>query len=580
MASTVAAGLLQLAFPLLARDLFNEAFGDQAMAGERINRIALLLAGVFAAQAAFNFVRVWLLGRIGERVVATLRTRLYGHLLHLSPQFFMQRKTGEITSRLTSDVSTVQSLVSSALAQFTNQTVTLVGATAALFYIDVPLTLLMLAVVPPTILAGAAFARRLRRLSRRFQDAVADANADAEEAIANIRMVQAFTSEAVEEERYRNGIERSYNLALSRVLVRAWFIPTVIFAMFGGITAVFWFGGRQVIAGALAAGDLIAFLLLSLFIAGSVAGFTGLFSQLQEGLGASRRIFDLLNETPTVRERPNPKPLEAAAWDVQFDRVWFHYPAGTSNHLGASITADDGASEPAEAEPRWVLEDMSLRVPAGETLAVVGESGAGKSTLAALIPRFFDVQKGAVRVAGSDVRDVSLKALRSKIAIVPQETALFSGSIRDNIRYGRPDASDEDVQAAADAAHVTEFVRTLPAGFDATIGERGVRLSGGQRQRIAIARALLKNPPILILDEATSNLDAASEAWVQAALTNLKEGRTSLVIAHRFSTIQDADQIAVISSGRLETVGHHDVLMQTSATYQRLYHHQLATNPA
>jgi subfamily B ATP-binding cassette protein MsbA len=426
-------------------------------------------------------------------------------------------------------------------------------------------------VVPPTILAGAAFARRLRKLSRRFQDAVADANADAEEAIANIRMVQAFTSEPVEERRYQAGIERSYQLALSRVLVRAWFIPTVIFAMFGGITAVFWFGGRQVIAGDLAAGDLIAFLLLSLFIAGSVAGFTGLFSQLQEGLGASRRIFDLLNETPTVREPAEPRSLQAGASDVRFANVWFRYPAG----IKMPSDEDDSVSA-TSTEQTWVLSDVSLHVQAGETLAVVGESGAGKSTLASLIPRFFDVQQGSVEVGGIDVRDVHLEDLRSRIAIVPQETALFSGSVKDNIRYGRPNASDAEVQAAAEAAHVTEFVQTLPDGWASMIGERGVRLSGGQRQRIAIARALLKDPPILILDEATSNLDAASEALVQAALQNLKHGRTSLVIAHRFSTIQDADRIAVLNRGRLETVGPHEVLMETSSTYRRLYRHQLA----
>jgi len=567
--ATLIAGLVQLAFPLLARELFNDAFaglgGEAPPATGAPGRIALLLVAIFVLQAGFNFLRVWFLGLVGEGVVADLRTRLFSHLIGLSPTFFLRRKTGEITSRLTSDVATVQSLVSNALAQFVNQAVTLVGGAAALLVINARLTLVMLAVVPAVIIGGAAFGRRLRRLSSDFQDRVADANADAEEAIANVRIVQSFTGEDVERDRYAAGIQRAWRLARRRVRVRALFVPSVILAMFSGVTLVLWIGGRQVLSGALAPGDLIAFLLLTLFIAGSVATFTGLFAQLQEGIGASRRIFDLLDETPDLPVRDPPVTLPERVREVRFENVWFRYDAEVG---GAPAAPGDGD------EDGWVLRGVDLTLHPGEVVALVGPSGAGKTTLASLLPRFFDPQRGAVRLGGVDLRDADPHAVRAAVGLVPQETQLFSGSVAENVRYGRPDADDDALLEAARAANADAFVRGLPDGWDTVVGERGLRLSGGQRQRIAIARALLKDPAVLVLDEATSSLDSESEALIQDALERLMRGRTSLVIAHRLSTVVNADRIVVMEHGRVVQIGRHEQLVTADGLYRSLFETQ------
>ena len=579
LGATFLASGVQIAFPLLARDLFNTAFdaGAATASAPGPGRIAAILLALFALQAAFNFARVYLLGRIGERVVATLRTRVFDHLMGLAPAFFLRRKTGEITSRLTSDVATVQSLVSTALAQAVNQGVTLVGGAAALLVVNARLTLVMLAVLPPVILAGAAFARRLRRLSRDFQDRVADANADAEEAIANVRVVQASVAEDTERARYARGVDAAWRLALRRVTVRAVFVPTVILAMSAAVTLVFWVGGREVLAGTLAPGDLVAFLLLTLFVAGAVASFTGLFAQLQEGLGASRRIFDLLDEPSDLPAPTAPVPLPAGVPEVRFEDVWFRYGPALAGPDGAAPAedgaTDDGAADDATRDP-WVLRGVTLTLAPGEVVALVGPSGAGKSTLAALLPRFFDPQHGHVRLGGVDVRDAAPAEVRAAVGLVPQETQLFSGSVRENVRYGRPDAGDDAVREALVAARADGFVDALPQGLDTVVGERGLRLSGGQRQRIAIARALLENPAVLVLDEATSSLDAESEAAVQAALDVLMRGRTSLVIAHRLSTVRGADRIAVVDDGRIVQLGSHDALVDQPGLYRTLFETQ------
>ena len=570
LGATLIAGLVQLAFPLLSRELFNDVFAAGEGAAETIapGRIALLLVGLFVLQAGFNYLRVYLLGMVGEGVVAEIRKRLFGHLMGLSPGFFLRRKTGEITSRLTSDVSTVQSLVSNALAQFVNQAVTLVGGAVALLFVNARLTAVMLAVVPPVILGGAFFARRLRRLSRDFQDRVADANADAEEAIANVRIVQSFVGESVERRRYDDGIDRAWDAAKRRVRVRAAFLPSVILAMFSGVTLVLWYGGREVLEGRLAPGDLIAFLLLTLFIAGSVASFTGLFAQLQEGLGASKRIFDLLDERPELTVPARPTPLPADPREVRFEHVWFRYGAPPD-------AAEEGPTAlPDEADDGWVLRDVDLTVAPGEVVALVGPSGAGKSTLASLLPRFFDPQRGAVRLGGVDLREADPHEVRAHVGLVPQETQLFSGSVAENVRYGRPGASDAEVRAAAEAAHAAAFIEALPDGWETRVGERGLRLSGGQRQRIAIARALLKDPAVLVLDEATSSLDSESEALIQDALDVLMRGRTSLVIAHRLSTVVGADRIVVVDGGRIVQIGRHATLVTAEGLYRTLFETQ------
>ena len=574
VAATGVASLLGVAFPVIVGDLFNTAFGVQADAdiggilrgasepgdgvveqatAADLNRIGLVLAAIFVVQALFNFVRVYQLGFVGEAVVADLRKLLFGHLLTLPLGFFERRKTGEITSRLTSDIATVQSAVSQAVAQFINQAISLVGGVIVLFVISTQLTLVMLAILPAVIVATAVFGRRLRRLSTDFQDEVAAANANAEEALVGIRIVQSFTAERFEAARYGAAIDTAFGSAIRRARVRAFFVPTVILAMFSGIGVVLWYGGQQALAGTLAPGTLITFLLLTVIVAGSIGSFTGLYSQLQEALGASKRIFELLDTDSDLALPAQPRVWRDVRGEVRIEGVRFRY----------GDRGDD-----------WVLDGVDLHARPGEVVALVGPSGAGKTTLVTLLSRFYDPQEGRISVDGIDLRELDLGSLRGHIGIVPQESLLFSGTIRDNIRYARPDASHDEVVAAASAANADGFVRSFPKGYDTLVGERGVTLSGGQRQRIAIARALLKDPRVLILDEATSSLDSESEALVQGALDYLMRGRTTFVIAHRLSTVLGADRIVVLDGGRVVESGDHQSLLDQGGLYRTLYQTQ------
>ncbi len=556
--AVVVAGGLGLLFPLITGGLFNTAFADTdgnaaASLVRNLDRIGLLLVGVFILQAIFNYLRVYMLAQVGEGVVADLRKSLFGHLLGLPVKFFESRKTGEITSRLTSDIGTVQGAVSQSLAEFVNQSITLIGGIIILFVKNVQLTLVMLSILPAVIIAGAYFGRRLRKISTVFQDKIADANANAEEAITGIRVVKSFTAERLEQTRYAAAIGESYTIALQRARVRAAFIPTIIAAMFIGIGIVLWYGSRLLLTGDLLWGDFIAFMLLTVLVAGSIGGFTGLYSQLQEAIGASKRIFELLDTTSDLPEAATPKTLGQVSGRVTFENVSFRY-------------GDRGED--------WVLRDINLAAKPGEVIALVGPSGAGKSTLITLIPRFYDPVEGRILLDNTDIRDLELHNLRSNIGIVPQETQLFSGTIAENIRYGRPVASDEEVFEAAKAANAHEFISGFPDSYKTSVGERGVKLSGGQRQRVAIARALLKNPRILILDEATSSLDSESEALVQEALETLMQGRTTFVIAHRLSTIRNADRILVLDQGKILEQGTHDELMRKAGLYKDLHDKQ------
>ena len=549
-AATLLASAFGLVFPRVIGTLIDASFLRIGTADTGpLDRTVLLLLGVFLAQALFGALQTYLLSYVGEGVVANLRRRVYAHLITLSPRFFETHRTGDITSRLTADVATVQGAVSSALAQLFSQALTLVGAVVILFVTDWRLSLLMLSIVPVVVLAGVYFGRQLRRISRAYQDRVAAANASADEAISNIRVVQSFTAERWEARRYADLIGDSFRVALGRARVRAAFVPSVTFAMFGAISVVLWYGGRLVIAGSITPGDLVSFLLYTLLVAASIGAFTGLVSQFQEALGASSRIFELLDVRSDLPERANPAPLDEVAGRVSFEEVGFSY----GDREGA------------------VLSSINLDVLPGEVVALVGPSGAGKSTLVSLIPRFYDVTAGALRLDGRDVRDLALRELRAHVGIVPQETQLFSGSLRENIRYGRPDATDAEVEAAARAANAHDFISAFPAGYDTPVGERGVKLSGGQRQRVAIARALLKNPRVLILDEATSALDSESESLVQSALERLMLGRTTLVIAHRLSTVRNANRIVVLDAGRILETGTHAELLARGGLYRDLY---------
>lgn len=546
--ATLISSAFGLLFPMVIGQLVDASFLRIGSADTaQLDRTVLLLLLVFALQAAFTGLQSYLLSRTGEGVVADLRRAVYQHLLKLSPRFFEQRKTGEITSRLTSDVSTVQGVVSSALVQMVSQVFTLLGTVIILFVTNWKLTALMLSIVPVVVLAAVYFGRRLRKVSREFQDRVADANARAEETISGIRVVQSFTAESVETQRYNQLIGQSFQVALRRARIRATFNPIIVFAMFSAVGLVLWFGGRLVIAGEISPGQLIAFLIYTITVAGSVAGFTGLFSQFQEALGASSRIFELLDERSELAEPERPAQPSPTGL-VRLDQVRFSY-------------GDRGE----------VLSGVSLTAHPGQVVALVGPSGAGKTTLVSLIPRFYDVTAGSITVDGTDIRQFSLEGLRQQIGIVPQETLLFSGSIAENIGYGRPGASQAEIEQAAQAANAHDFIRSFPEGYQTVVGERGIKLSGGQRQRVAIARALLKNPRILILDEATSSLDSESEALVQEALERLMKGRTTFVIAHRLSTVRNADQIVVLEAGRVAQQGQHEELLAQGGLYRELY---------
>jgi subfamily B ATP-binding cassette protein MsbA len=550
-----AAGLV---FPRILGTLVDSALARSAAGDTReVDRWAVILVLVFTVQAGFNFVRLYFLSSMGEGVVADLRKAVYAHLMLLPVRFFDGRKTGEITSRLTSDVGTVQGAVSTALAQALAQVVTFIGAVTLIVIISPPLALSVLLFLPPMIIAGAFFGRRLRRISTEFQDKVAEANAIAEESIAASRVVKWFTSEPEMIGRYGSAVDESYRVALRRARWRAVFTPTITLVAFGTLAFVLWRGGRLIAEGSMTAGDLVTFLVYTLTVAGALGTFTGLYAQLQEALGASRRIFELLDERSEVTEVEHPTVLDEVAGRITFESVSFGY---------------------GDRDVR-VLDDVTFQVQPGELVALVGPSGAGKSTLVQLIPRFFDPDAGTILLDDVDVRRLRISDLRKHMAAVPQETQLFSGTIEENLLIGKADAVQEELEAAAAAANAHDFIASFPSGYRTVVGERGVKLSGGQRQRVAIARAVLKDPRVLILDEATSSLDSESESQVQEALDRLMGGRTTIVIAHRLSTVRNADRILVIDGGRIIEDGTHDSLIARAGLYADLFELQFRDEP-
>ena len=548
----VVAASLGLVFPRIMGGLVDTALGTEGSTSE-LDRIAVFLLVVFLVQGAFNYLRIYALAVVGEGVVADLRRSVYDRIIRLPVPFFDGRRTGEITSRLTSDAVVVQSTVSSSAAQALSQGITLIGGVVLLVVISPALSLAVLTFLPVVIIAAAFFGRRLRRISTSFQDEIAEANALADESIASIRVVKWFTAEDDTAARYDGAIDKSYSVALRRARLRALFVPFVTFIAFGTLAVVLWVGGRLVLEGALTPGELVSFLLYTLIVAGAIGAFTGLYSELQEALGASQRIFDLLEEPIEVPEQATPIAPVVREGSVLFDDVSFTYPGRDME----------------------VLHEVNLVIAPGETVALVGPSGAGKSTLTQLIPRFYDVSSGEVLVDGVDVRLQGLSELRSELAAVPQEVQLFSGTIAENLRVGRPDATDLELVAAAETANAHDFVVAFPDGYDTVVGERGVQLSGGQRQRVAIARAVLADPRVLILDEATSSLDSESEALVQDALDRLMEDRTTIVIAHRLSTVRAADRIVVLAGGSIAEEGTHDELVARNGLYTELSANQL-----
>jgi len=548
-----------LVIPQVIKPLIDSVFVHRDAAA--LDRVTLALVLVVVVTAVFGYGRGYLLSYTGTRIVSDLRVRLYNHLQALSLSFYDERRTGEIMSRVTADTTLVQTVITNNLLSLVQQLFTLVAVVVVVLITDWHLALVAFAVAPLLVVTGLLVGRRTRELSRQAQEQLAEASTVLEETLSAVRVVKAFGREGYEMERYAGAVGRSFGITIAAARLRSLFEAVMITAGFAAVAVVLWFGGREVLAHRLTPGGLISFLFYLMLLIGHLQSLASLYNEFQQALGGATRIFELLDTAPEVVDAPDAHALPPVRGHVAVRDLSFAYSA-------------DGPT---------VLDGVTLTALPGQTVALVGPSGAGKTTLVSLLPRFYEPTSGCIEIDGRDIAGVTVESLRAVMAIVPQEPALFGGTVRENIAYGRgglEGASDAEVERAARAANAHEFIAALPDGYDAVVGERGVKLSGGQRQRIAIARAILKDPRLLILDEATSALDNRSEGLVQEALERLMVGRTTIVIAHRLTTVERADKIVVLDGGRVVEEGAHAELLARGGLYQRLYTRDLGGDEA
>ncbi|MFM7430721.1 MAG: ABC transporter ATP-binding protein [Flammeovirgaceae bacterium] len=536
----LSSGIL-LSFPYFAGQMLDVAQGKKSFIFTTVNQIGITLMSILAIQSVFSFIRVYTFTQVSERTLADLRQAVYSKIIWLPMSFFDSRRVGELTSRLTSDVGTLQDVFTFTLAELLRQILILMIGIPLIFFLTPKLALFMLLTFPVLVIAALIFGKFIRKMSKKSQDQLAQSNVIVEETLQSIAVVKAFTNELFEIVRYKKSLSDVVTTAIRTAKYRGLFISFTILAFFGGIVAVGWYGAYLLQNDIITVGELFSFIFYTSFIGASIAGLGDIYSQLQRSIGASERILEILD---TKDEQPLPSQSLKLQGNIRFENVSFEYPSRTDYPI---------------------LKSISIHIKSGEKIALVGASGAGKSTITSLLMRLYSIQQGSIKVDGQLIEEYNLSAYRNNIGIVPQEVILFGGTILENIAYGKPNATEAEVIAAAQKANAWEFIDGFPEKLKTVVGDRGIKLSGGQRQRVAIARAILKNPAILILDEATSSLDAKSERLVQDALEKLMENRTTIVIAHRLSTIRKVDRILVIKDGQVAESGSHQQLSANEA---------------
>ena len=538
--------LVNLVLPLIVRNMINAVVilkDSQILDG-----LAWDLFFIIILQAVFAVTHNYVFGFVGHRMTTDFRIEFFSHIQSLSLKFFQERRVGEILSRMNNDISVIQNALVSIPIALLRQSITLIGAMAIILYLNWKLHGLILLILPPLMIFARVFGKRLRLFSEKLQDQVAQAVVVLEEVASSIKIVKSFTRENYERERFKKEIETAFERAVDKLKISSFFGPFILGLTFMVSAVMIWYGGYQVMSGVTTPGELAAFFLYALIVAGPIGTFVRLYTQIQEASGAIRRVYEILDTAPAIDNPENPIFLENITGRIQFENVSFGY-----------------------RQEFEILHNISFDVRPGQTVALVGPSGAGKSTVIKLLHRFFDASQGSIRLDEHDIRSLDRKSFLNQIALVPQETLLFGGTVKENILYGKLDATDQELEDAAKKANAHDFIVDLENGYETIVGEKGAKLSGGERQRIAIARAILKNPKILVLDEATSSLDNRSEALIQEAVEKLMEGRTTFIVAHRLSTIHKADQIIVLEKGRVVETGQHEELMNNKNLYYNLY---------